>query len=234
MGRCVFTPLVKDCDQYGRLVAHSELVIPRGHGPVTLEAINPALDGMPLAVVGLVELRRPTTLRAESLAVADPVGRNRDGRLDAASSQVGPVTAGVVRLVCPHPFRSAARPARADPRHPDRVQDRHELRRVSSLPGCDHDGQRLLPLLNGKMDLGGQPTPGAPEAVVGGLGEDAAGRLLLKIPLFDAPAACWWARQTVESTFTSQVIRPLVSASAWNWVTILAQVPSRCQRRNRS
>ncbi len=70
--------------------------------------------------------------------------------------------------------------------------------------------------------------------MVGWLDGNAAGRLLLQIPLFAAPAAYWWARQTVESTFTSQVIKPFASASAWRWVTILAQVPSRCQRRNRS
>ncbi|KKD11699.1 hypothetical protein TR66_29985 [Streptomyces sp. WM6391] len=52
--------------------------------------------------------------------------------------------------------------------------------------------------------------------------------------LFAAPAACWSARQTVESTFTSQMFRPFASASAWSRVTILAQTPSRCQRRNRS
>jgi hypothetical protein len=70
--------------------------------------------------------------------------------------------------------------------------------------------------------------------MVGRLDEDPAGRLLLQIPLFAAPAACWWARQTVESTLTSQVIKLFASASAWSWVRILAQVPSRCQRRNRS
>jgi hypothetical protein len=70
--------------------------------------------------------------------------------------------------------------------------------------------------------------------VVGWLDGDTAGRLLLQVPFFDAPAACWWALQTVESTFTSQVIKPFASAWAWSWVTSLAQVPSRCQRRNRS
>jgi hypothetical protein len=78
----------------------------------------------------------------------------------------------------------------------------------------DHHRQRLLPLLDGEVDFAGQTAPGASEAVVGRLDEDAAGRLLLEVPLFAAPAACWWARQTVESTFTSQVIRPLASASA--------------------
>jgi hypothetical protein len=102
------------------------------------------------------------------------------------------------------------------------------------LPSRDHDGQGLLALLDREVDLAGQSTAGSAEAVVGRLDEDAAGRFLLKVPLFAAPAACWWARQTVESTFTSQVIRPFASASAWSWVRILAQVPSRCQRRNRS
>jgi signal transduction histidine kinase len=39
-----------------------------------------------------------------------------------------------------------------------------------------------------------------------------AGRLGLQIPLFRAPAACWCARQTVESTLTSHVIRPAAAA----------------------
>ena len=59
-----------------------------------------------------------------------------------------------------------------------------------------------------------------------------AGRFGLQVPLFRAPAACWCARATVESTETSQVISPAASARACNAVTILRQVPSRCQRRN--
>lgn len=54
--------------------------------------------------------------------------------------------------------------------------------------------------------------PGASETVVGRLDGDATGRLLLQVPLFAAPAACWWARQTMESTFTFQVIRPFALA----------------------
>jgi hypothetical protein len=80
------------------------------------------------------------------------------------------------------------------------------------LTGCDHEAQRLLSLLDGKVDLGGQAAPGASETVVGRLDGNAAGQFLLQIPFFEAPAACWWARQTVESTFTSQVIRPFASA----------------------
>ncbi|WP_415925650.1 hypothetical protein [Streptomyces scabiei] len=74
--------------------------------------------------------------------------------------------------------------------------------------------QRLLALLDSEVDLAGQSVTGSSECVVGRLDEDAAGRFLLEVPLFAAPAACWWAWQTVESTYTSQVIRPLASASA--------------------
>jgi hypothetical protein len=59
---------------------------------------------------------------------------------------------------------------------------------------------------------------------------DAAGRLGLQVPLLRAPAACWCARATVESTETSQVISPAASARACSAVTISHQVPSRCQR----
>ncbi|WP_257033593.1 hypothetical protein [Streptomyces sp. Ag109_G2-15] len=65
--KCWSQPLVEHCDQHGRLVADGKLVVPRSHGPAALEAVDPALDGMPLAVVGLVELRRPTASRAELL-----------------------------------------------------------------------------------------------------------------------------------------------------------------------
>ena len=59
----------------------------------------------------------------------------------------------------------------------------------------------------------------------------SAGWLHLQIPLFRAPAACWWARTTVESTLTSQVISPAASARACKLVRIRAQVPARCQAR---
>jgi hypothetical protein len=61
---------------------------------------------------------------------------------------------------------------------------------------------------------------------------DPARRLGLQIPLFRAPAACWCARAIVESTLTSQVIRPAASAAACNAVRICCQTPARCHRRN--
>jgi hypothetical protein len=65
-----------------------------------------------------------------------------------------------------------------------------------------------------------------------GLVVDPARFFALPVPPLRAPAACWWALATVESTLTSQVIKPLASAWACNRVRICCQVPSRCQRRN--
>ncbi|GDY70268.1 hypothetical protein SAV14893_096610 [Streptomyces avermitilis] len=48
------------------------------------------------------------------------------------------------------------------------------------LASGDEQRQRLLPLLDRQVQLGGQPAARASEAVVVGLGVDAAGRLLLR------------------------------------------------------
>lgn len=61
--------------------------------------------------------------------------------------------------------------------------------------------------------------------MVGRFGVYSARLVLLEVPLFDAPAACWCARATVESTDTSQVIRPSASARDCNWARIRFQVP---------
>jgi len=77
-----------------------------------------------------------------------------------------------------------------------------------------------LALLDGQVQLGRQPTPGTPEPMVGGFGVDSARFFALPIPPLRAPAACWWARTTVVSTLTSQVISPRASAWACSWVRI--------------
>lgn len=81
-----------------------------------------------------------------------------------------------------------------------------------ALASGDDQRQRLLALLDREVQLGRQAATGASESVVGRLVLDAAGFVPLQIPLLRAPAACWWARATVESTLTSQVIRPCASA----------------------
>jgi hypothetical protein len=89
-------------------------------------------------------------------------------------------------------------------------------------------------LLNSQVQLGGQAAARAAGRVVVRLDADPAGLLLLQVPLFRAPAACWWSRLTVESTSRSQVMSPLASASACSAAKIRRRVPSRCRRRNRS
>jgi hypothetical protein len=79
-----------------------------------------------------------------------------------------------------------------------------------ALPRGDHDRQRLLALFAAQVDLGRQAAAGAAQPVIGWLGPHAAGRLGMQIFL-RAPAACWCARATVESTLTSQVISPAAS-----------------------
>ncbi|GGT59951.1 hypothetical protein GCM10010271_73980 [Streptomyces kurssanovii] len=112
-------PLVDGGDEDGRLVTDRELVISRGYGPVSFEAVNPALDRVPLAVVNRVELRRPAAERAAFLPVAGLVGLVRDGAADTAPSQVGAVLARGVRLVRADPSWPSAGPARPQPGNPD-------------------------------------------------------------------------------------------------------------------
>ncbi|MEU7514037.1 transposase [Streptomyces sp. NPDC042898] len=63
-------PLVAGSDEDGRLVADRELVVSRGDGAVSLEAVDSALDRMMLAVVRRIEMWRSTATGAELLAIA--------------------------------------------------------------------------------------------------------------------------------------------------------------------
>lgn len=231
---CLSEPLVDGCDQHGRLVTDGQLVVPRGHRAMPFQAIDPALHCVAFLVVLLVEGRRPTAPTPELLSVANLVGLLRDGALDPASAQVGAVGARAVGFVGADLVRFGAWPSWPGAGNADAFEDWLELWAVVPVPGGDQERQRLLPLLGREVDLRGQAAAGAPEAVIVGLGVDPAGRLALQIPFLRAPAACWWARQTVESTLTSQVIRPCASARTCSCSRIRFQVPSRCQRRNRS
>ena len=225
-------PLVDQGDVDCRLVADGQLVVPSRDRASALESADPALHRVALAVVDLVERRRSATGGAPLPTVADLVPLLRNGAAYAASAQVGAVRPGPVGLVRADPPGPGARSTNSGARHPDQPQDRLKLRGVAPLARSDHDRQGLLPLLDREVDFRRQASAGATEAVVGRLGLDAAGRLLLEVPLLRAPAACWCARQTVESTETSQVTRPFASARVRSPTTTAAQVPSRCQRRN--
>src|SRR3954447_4002410 len=109
--RCCSQPLVDGRDEYGRLVTDRELVVPRGHGPVPLEAIDAALDRVPRLVILRFELRWPAAARAAFLAIAGLVDLVRDGASDPAAAQVGTVLPRGVPLVGAHPPGSGARPA---------------------------------------------------------------------------------------------------------------------------
>lgn len=87
--------------------------------PVTLEAIDPALDRVALAVVARVEMWRPATAGAGFPAVTYMVGLVWDAAADSAAAQVGAVLAGGVRLVSPHSLGADAWPARPDAGHTD-------------------------------------------------------------------------------------------------------------------
>jgi hypothetical protein len=180
-----------------------------------------------------VERGWPATAAAFVLAVAYLVGRFGDRAGDATLAQVGPVSAGRVGLVTQYPIRCSTRSARSNPRDTDPLEHGRELRTVTSLPRGHHQRQRLLALFGGEVGLGGEPTSRPTQPMIGRLDIDSTRRFGLQIPLFRAPAACWCARQTVESTLTSQAINPAASARACSPARILFHIPLRCQRRNK-
>ena len=192
--------------------------------------VDAAFDSVALGVDLGAEGGQAAVGAAFAGAVADLVGFLRDGAGDPPPAQVGAVGAGAVGLVTQCPVRAGAGAAGAQPGDPDTVQHGLELRAVAPLPGGDHDRQGFVALLAGQVHLGGQAAAGAAQPMIGWFGGDPAGRLGLQIPLLRAPAACWCARATVESTLTSQVISPAASARACSPVRICCQVPSRCQR----
>jgi len=201
---------------------------------VPFQSVDSALHRVALLVVVLVEGWRPAASGAELLAVADLVGLLRDSAFDSASAQVGAVRAGSVGFVGADLVGPGAWSSGTGAGDADAFEYGLELWAVVPVPGGDQQRQRLLPLFGRKVDLRGQTATGASEPVVIRLGVDPAGRLALQIPFLRAPAACWWARHTVESTLTSQVIRPCTSAWTCSCSSIRFQVPSRCHRRNRS
>jgi hypothetical protein len=148
----------------------------------------------------------PAAFGSLSPPVGVLVGLARDRGGDAVLAQVLPVGFRRVRLVGQDAVRSGSRAAGDQPGDADGGQDRDELRAVAAVAGGQHDGEGFLALLAAQVQLRGQPAAGAAEGMVGRLKRDAAGWFGLQIPLFLAPAACWWARALVESTDTSQVI----------------------------
>lgn len=154
-----------------------------------LETVDPALHGVALAVVDRVEAGWPAAPGAELLAVACLVGLVGNRAADPAATQVGAVLAGGVRLVRPHTIRAYPRAARPDPGHADLCQYGFELRRVPTLP-CRHDDRHgLLALLDGQVQLGGEPAARPSQSVIAKLAEDAARWFLLQVAPLAGPGS---------------------------------------------
>lgn len=158
--------------------------------PVALEPVDPAFDRVPGFVVLVVEGRRPPAGLPAAFAVGGLVGRLRDRAADSALSKAGPVGAGRIRHVAPHPQRTDTGTARSGAGHPDGIQDGGELRTVTTLTSGDQQGQRPLPLLAGQVDLRGEASPGPAQAMVLGFGAVPPGGSFWAWPSRRAPAAC--------------------------------------------
>lgn len=137
---------------------------------------------------------------------------------DTSLSEPGSDGFGAVALIAQDVAGSNPWPSRSEAGHPYGVRHGSEPGGVVGVPAGE--GERTFQGVAGQVDLAGQAAPGAS-------GRGAAE------PHFRAPAACWWARTTVESTDTSQSMSPAASAFAWAAWSIRSSVPSRAHRRNR-
>ena len=123
-------------------------------------------------------------------AFGDRVGDTPAAKL-AASRIVG------VGLVSDQHVRPLTRPSGAAFMDPDLVQQGHQLRIVAGLIWSQQHRQRPTAAVDRKVDLRGQAAPGAAQRfTMRRWYGDTAGRS----PFLRAPAACWWARTTLEST----------------------------------
>jgi hypothetical protein len=97
-----------------------------GQAAPLFELAEPSFDGVALGVAGGVEADRSAAGGALAAAIGLLVVGLGDGVTDAAAAQQRPVDPGAVGLVREQVVRAGARPAPADPRDPDGVEQRHE------------------------------------------------------------------------------------------------------------
>lgn len=216
-----------------RFVTDSEFVVACRDASGLFQEAYPALDPVSAFVHLAVESWRAATRRAPAETVAGLIAFLRDGVLDLPVAQVLADLPGGVRPVGQDVVRADARSSAAGTWHPDAVHDLGEHRGVASLSGGDDSGKNVEGGVDGEMDLGRQAAARASDRMVGRLGRKAVLARPARIvnPLFRAPAACWCARQIVESTDTSHSMCPAASALTCNFFRTRAQVPSICQRR---
>lgn len=197
------------CGRDGSVEDVGPLVVTSGDRTGVLEPVDGPLDLVATPVAVPVEACRSATFSSSASAVGSLVFRLRDRVLDVASSQVTAVSAGAVRLVAadvagPGPGPSAQRPGDSDP-----VQDLDHLRGITPLAWCEQEGHGAAAAFAGEVDLAGQAAPGPSETLVGAVVPGRRPFFGIRGRVLRAPAACWWARQDVESTPTiDQSIRP--------------------------
>ena len=195
-----------------------------------LAPVDPALHRMPQPVGHRVEGRRPAALAA--LARRWAACRPSLGWCSRSCDGVGrPGWPGSCRPCRPAPGRAACGAAPGPGAGPGCRQG------PPQTAGCRRAGRRSPR----STAAAGHPRP--PGAACSSARPGSARGMLLGLvstrPVLrvaDPPIAgargVLMALATVESTLTSQVIKPLTSAWACNRVRIRCQVPSRCQRRN--
>lgn len=217
----------------GRLVAGGELVVSGRDGSGLLEKPDPALDFVSALACLAVEAGRVATGWASAEPVSGLAALLRDGVRNLASAQVGADLTGGVGAVGEQMVRPGAWMSAAGTGDADLVHDLFEDGCVTTLACRDDSGEYVERGIDGQMNLGGQAAGRAPEAVVVRLGHQTIRTCPARIvsPVLRAPAACWWARQTVESTETSHLIIPSVSSLTCKLFKMWAQGPSICHRR---
>lgn len=200
------------------------LLVAGGDSAPLFEAVDASLDGVALLVRLAVECRWPASAAAAAEPVTPLVRWDRDHCPDSTSSQVFADGSGGVRLI----GKDYIGPGAGTSNKAGNAYSCHhadEGGRVTGLPRCDHEGQRPTVAIGSKVDLCRQPASGTADGVVGGL----VGRS----PFLRAPAACWCALTTVESTETTQFRFSSASARASKALNTRCQVPSIAQFRSR-
>jgi site-specific DNA recombinase len=138
-----------------------------------------------LAIAGPVKGRRPATTRPFAGAAGLLVVPLRDGVGDVAGAQGGAIGPAGIGLVPGQVIRSRAGPAAAArPGHPHGIDQPDQLASVGVLPRGQASGQVPTPTVADGVQLGAQPTPGAPQRLLPTC-------LDRREPPLRAPAACW-------------------------------------------
>ena len=209
-------------------VADCELVAFGGDGPVSFQTVDASLDRVPGRVVLPVELRRTA---AEGAALRWRTWSALSGMVQRTHVCAGRSGSCVRRTPCRPAPDQGGRAADPAPRGARGARTAVSPRIV--LPSPRSNG--FLTLLDGQVELGGEPTARASQPVISGLGEHTARWFLLQVALLAGlrPHAVGCGRPWSRRSGPGR-LRPFTSARVWRRVRIRCQVPFRCHRRNRS